>query len=190
MVTHTHTYTHSNSHTHLRTHTHTLIHLHNPTHTHNSKFDIEEQKKGFASPIGIAVDGAKDGFLYVADSNNHRIKWFKKNGDYAYQGTQGKAKEHASNGQRGDGDGEFQSVFGIAVDPSNCGHVYVADTWNERLQIFTKAMQLIRIIGKADHHGCGQDGALRHEFEQACLGGRHVHDVCMCTPRPAIATPA
>ena len=61
----------------------------NPTHTHNSQFSDEELKYGFASPLGVAVDSSKGGYLYVADSNNHRVKWYEKNGDYTYQGVQG-----------------------------------------------------------------------------------------------------
>ena len=64
---------------------------------------------------------------------------------------------HLTNGQRGDSEGDFQSNFGIAVDPNDCGHVYVADTHNERVQIFTKKMEIIRVIGKNDHHGCGEN---------------------------------
>ena len=48
----------------------------NPTRTHNSQFSDDELKYGFASPLGIAVDPS--GYLYVADSNNHRVKWYAR----------------------------------------------------------------------------------------------------------------
>jgi DNA-binding beta-propeller fold protein YncE len=37
-------------------------------------------------------------------------------------------------GSSGEGDGQFSCPYGIAVDSS--GNVYVADTWNDRIQKF------------------------------------------------------
>lgn len=65
-----------------------------------------------------------------------------KSGEYTYQGVQGAD----DTGYAGDDIGEFRSPFGIAVDPNDCGHVYVADTLNERIQIFTKDMEIVSVI--------------------------------------------
>lgn len=66
----------------------------------------------------------------------------------------------------------------IAVGANDCGHVYVADSHNERIQIFTKEMELIRVIVKADHHGCGEenkaaceDGEEASNDELSLVGG-------------------
>jgi uncharacterized protein (TIGR03663 family) len=73
------------------------------------------------SPKGVAVD--KAGYLYVADSQNHRIQVFDATGNFVRQW-----------GSQGAGQGQFQEPWGVAV--STDGMVYVADTWNHRIQVF------------------------------------------------------
>ena len=75
----------------------------------------------FTNPRGLAVD--KEGRVYVADSNNHRIQVFDANGQFITQW-----------GGQGAGPGQFQEPWGVAVDQD--GNVYVADTWNHRIQKF------------------------------------------------------
>lgn len=72
-------------------------------------------------PKGMALD-AQSGRLYVADGRMHRIQVF----DVAGGGL------IASWGSQGTGPGQFQEPWGVAVGPG--GVVYVADTWNHRIQ--------------------------------------------------------
>ncbi len=71
---------------------------------------------------GIDIDSS--GYIYVADTGNHRIQKFSPDGTFITKwGTQG-----SSNGQL-----SFPS--GIDIDSS--GYIYVADTGNHRIQKFS-----------------------------------------------------
>jgi sugar lactone lactonase YvrE len=85
----------------------------------------------FNLPRGIAT--GPDGSFYVVDTGNMRIEKF---------GADGKFVQIIGNG-KGNGDGQFTSFSdtatgtgpgGIAVDAQ--GNIYVADTWNHRIQKF------------------------------------------------------
>jgi uncharacterized protein (TIGR03663 family) len=78
------------------------------------------------APRGVAV-GA-DGRVYVADTNNSRIMVFDQTG--AFLLTFG-----VPNSSTVAGAGTLNQPWGLAVDAQN--RVYVADTWNHRIQIFS-----------------------------------------------------
>jgi uncharacterized protein (TIGR03663 family) len=82
----------------------------------------------FAAPRGIAV--APDGSFYVADSMNHRIQHFDPAGNPI-----GQWGRFGSIDQGGAPGGTFNEPWGVGVGPD--GSVYVADTWNHRVQKFT-----------------------------------------------------
>ena len=85
-----------------------------------------------SSPKGIATDA--DGYLYVADSQNHRIQVFSPEGAFVREwGSQGMAA------------GQFQEPWGVAV--ASDGTVYVADTWNHRIQVFDRQGTYLREWG-------------------------------------------
>ena len=82
----------------------------------------------FFSPWGIAVDA--EGFVYVADTWNHRIQKFTADGKFVTQwGTYGMV--NAATG----GEARFWGPRAVAIGPD--GLVYVSDTGNKRIQVFT-----------------------------------------------------
>lgn len=81
----------------------------------------------FNSPHGIAL--ARDGEIYVADSRNHRIQHFTADGVLIK--SWGTFADVAQGNAPG---GTFNEPWGIAVGKD--GSVYVADTWNNRIQKF------------------------------------------------------
>ncbi len=93
----------------------------------------------FNHPRGLAL--GPDGDVYVVDSDNHRVQVFGPDGSFR--------REWGSHcnlalglgcvdpdgaGPLELGDGQFQEPWGIAV--AQDGRVYVADTWNHRIQVF------------------------------------------------------
>lgn len=84
----------------------------------------------FNLPRAIATDA--QGNFYVSDTENKRIQKFDPSGKWLL-----------SFGSQGTGDGQFEAISadstgtgpgGLAVDAQ--GNVYVADTWNHRIQKF------------------------------------------------------
>jgi ABC-type Fe3+ transport system permease subunit/DNA-binding beta-propeller fold protein YncE len=86
----------------------------------------------FNRPEGLFID-AKDR-VYVADSCNHRIQVFSKDGSFlrAY-------------GKAGRGKGELSYPYDICVDAQ--GRQYVCEFGNSRIQVFDANDQSIEIIG-------------------------------------------
>ena len=82
----------------------------------------------FLSPRAVAV--AADGSLYVVDSMNNRVQHLAPDGTVInIWGTRADVSQGEAPG------GTFNEPWGIAVAPD--GSVYVADTWNYRIQKFT-----------------------------------------------------
>ncbi|MCD6476069.1 MAG: glycosyltransferase family 39 protein [Anaerolineaceae bacterium] len=92
----------------------------------------------FNSPRGLAV--AEDGSIYVADSMNHRIQHFSPTGDLI--SSWGSFADDSL--EPADG-GTFNEPWDVAVGPE--GNVYVADTWNHRIQKFTPEGDFIAMWG-------------------------------------------
>jgi uncharacterized protein (TIGR03663 family) len=83
----------------------------------------------FNGPHGIAI--APDGSIYVADTNNNRIQHFSKDGEFL--------KTWGTFGDNSTGDlpiGSFNQPWAVAISPDG-KYIYVADTWNHRIQKFT-----------------------------------------------------
>ena len=84
---------------------------------------------GLNAPRSIAA--GLDGDIYVADSRNHRILHIGADGTLLKEwGTF--ADQQGGNASIG----TFNEPWGVAVGPD--GSVYVSDTWNHRVQKFTK----------------------------------------------------
>lgn len=92
----------------------------------------------FQKPHGIAI--APDGSIYVADSNNHRIQHLDTEGNVLH--VWGNFADVSKGPAPG---GTFYEPWGIGVAPD--GSVYVADTWNHRIQKFTPEGEFITMWG-------------------------------------------
>ena len=99
----------------------------------------------FMEPKGIAT--SPDDRLYVVDMRNHRVQRFSADGEF-----------EIAWGAYGDIDlgtgtpGTFKEPWGIAIGSD--GSVFVADTWNHRIQKFTADGEFITSWGYF-----GQDGS-------------------------------
>jgi len=85
----------------------------------------------FKKPLGVAVDSS--GNVYVADVGNHRVQKFTPDGTFVTKwGSKwgGSIWVICSSAK-----GKFYHPHGVAIDSSD--NVYVADTWNSRIQKFT-----------------------------------------------------
>ncbi|OLB03108.1 MAG: hypothetical protein AUH21_04260 [Nitrospirae bacterium 13_2_20CM_62_7] len=88
----------------------------------------------FNSPTGIALD--KDGNIYVADTDNHAIQKFDKDGKFLARW----------GGEAGTQEGMLYYPRGLATSPE--GDVYVADSGNNRIQKFDAEGNCIHAWGK------------------------------------------
>lgn len=82
------------------------------------------------APNDVATD--QEGNLYITDTNNHRIRVFKPNGQFLLEW-----------GEEGSDNHQLSSPAHIAI---NNGRVYVADTGNYRIQVFTKQGRFLSTI--------------------------------------------
>jgi hypothetical protein len=102
----------------------------------------------FNYPTGVAVDGS--GNLYVADSDNHKIRKISPGGVVTTL---------AGSGSPGSQDGiggaaSFSSPYGVAVDAG--GNVYVGDSGNNKIRKITPAGAVTTFAGSGSPGG--QDG--------------------------------
>jgi NHL repeat len=102
----------------------------------------------FRDPNGIVVDNL--GYIYVADTGNHRIQKFDKDGKfvtkwgsfcqminkYENKTFDQECVDPDELGPLERGDGQFNSPMQVALDDKN--NLYVADTGNHRIQKFDK----------------------------------------------------
>lgn len=75
-----------------------------------------------SKPAGVGIDSADN--IFVGEIGNNRVSVFDKDGNFL-----------GAYGQSGDGIGEFGNIHGVIVDKKT-GWVYVADTANNRIQVF------------------------------------------------------
>ena len=91
----------------------------------------------FNYPTDVAID--KDNNLFVADGFNDRVQVFDNRGEYSHKWG-GLFGMNVS----GNRPGWFTTVTSIKIGPKNS--IYVADFYNDRVQIFNSRGELINII--------------------------------------------
>jgi tripartite motif-containing protein 71 len=108
----------------------------------------------FANPYGVTVDAS--GNVFVADTVNHRIQKFDSNGTFLLMWGWGvddgsSAFQTCSSGCKigiqGGGIGQLNYPRGLASDAS--GNVFVADTGNSRIQVFSGSGSILGYVGTA-----------------------------------------
>lgn len=103
-------------------------------------FQSGEEPGNLSAPKDLAI--ARDGSIYVADSKNHRIQHFAIDGTLIDSwGSYANVADSAAPG------GTFNEPWGIAV--AKDGSVYVADTWNNRIQKFRADGTFVTMWGRS-----------------------------------------
>lgn len=111
----------------------------------------------FFEPRGMASDA--EGNIYVAEMVNHRVQVLRNDGSFLRMWGKGGTGGYE---QRGSAYGEFRLPYQVAIDGN--GLVWVTDTDNERLQVFTPEGQFVRAYGANNADGSG--GSLPGEFSK------------------------
>jgi DNA-binding beta-propeller fold protein YncE len=87
----------------------------------------------FINPSGIAIH-EEYGWIYIADTGNHRVQKFSASGRYlGHWGTFGIRE------------GQFNGPTGVAFDPET-RRIYVVDSGNSRVQVFKEANRDTEIV--------------------------------------------
>ncbi|RIK53478.1 MAG: hypothetical protein DCC57_08240 [Chloroflexi bacterium] len=105
-----------------------------------------------STPRAVAV--GPEGSLVIADSGNNRIVVLDPAGNFLFEmgslcrlsdGEAGGCVDPDGSGPLQLGDGQFNEPWGVAVDAA--GQIYVADTWNGRIQVFAPDGAFLRKWG-------------------------------------------
>ena len=91
----------------------------------------------FQNPFGVAID--QEGRIFVADSGNHRIQVFSRDGAFLSQF-----------GSHGAGPGQLNQPVGIAIDQE--GRIIVVEHLSHRIQVFSRDGAFLSQFGS---HGAG-----------------------------------
>lgn len=98
----------------------------------------------FQNPRGIAV--GPDGFIYVADAGNHRIQKFTADGQFVAAWGRNSTLQTETGRPQG-----FNEPWDVAV--ASDGAIYVADTWNHRVQKLDAQGNLVTAWGLFGQYG-------------------------------------
>jgi DNA-binding beta-propeller fold protein YncE len=110
--------------------------------TLGGNFQTEIGPGYFTQPVGVAVDGNSN--VYVTDEAQNQVDVFNSNETIAQWGTPGT------------GTGQFAGPYGIAVTAATAGTtVFVADSGNQRVQVFNNSGGFITQWGSPGNTGFG-----------------------------------
>ncbi|HEX7955432.1 MAG TPA: RHS repeat-associated core domain-containing protein [Pyrinomonadaceae bacterium] len=121
----------------------------------------------FNAPQGVAVDAA--GVVYVADTDNHRIRRVAADGTVttlAGDGTPGFANGSGAQAR-------FNAPRGVAAD--NFGNVYVADSGNSSVRRVTQAGEVSTVAGDGTIGSGDGPGARFDNLSGVACDGEHVY---------------
>ena len=125
----------------------------------------------FFEPRGMSSDS--EGNIYVAEMVSHRVQVLRNDGTYLRSWGKGGGGGYL---QVGSAFGEFRLPYQTAVDAA--GRVWVTDTDNERLQVFTREGAFVRAFGA--NGADGTIGSAPGEFHKPygaasdCVGNVYV----------------
>ena len=122
--------------------------------TSDGEFVSGVDNLGLKSPVGIAIHPHSK-MVYVTDSYSDCVKIL--NPDLTFS---------SSFGSEGSRSGQFSSPCGVAFDST--GKVYVADSGNHRIQVFTEEGKFLRKFGRKGSGGGGGD------FYGICIDSKDV----------------
>jgi tripartite motif-containing protein 71 len=105
----------------------------------------------FFEPRGMSSDA--EGNIYVAEMVNHRVQVLRNDGSFLRMWGKGGTGGYD---QVGSAYGEFRLPYQTAVDGR--GLVWVTDTDNERVQVFTREGQFVRAFGANNADGSAGSG--------------------------------
>ncbi len=113
---------------------------------------VEAISMSFPRQVAIASDGR----IYITEEFNHRVSVYNPDGTFMFSfGQVGKLYEQGDpyfdRGNVPDTGGVFNRPSGIAIGPS--GNIYVADTWNFRVQVFTPDGRFLNSWGQRGEFG-------------------------------------
>jgi serine/threonine-protein kinase len=115
----------------------------------------------FKVPASVAVDDA--GNVYVADTNNHRIRLISPEGEVTTFAGLPKAGYAAGYADGLAGEAKFNGPRSVAVD--RAGNVYVADTGNHCIRVISPDGQVSTLAGaKEPGYADGQGAEARFSF--------------------------
>jgi predicted membrane-bound mannosyltransferase/sugar lactone lactonase YvrE len=114
--------------------------------TNNHRIAVFDQEGDFMQAIGAGrlnepwdVAVSADGYVYVADTWNHRVQRFTLDGEFVTEWGHEEFNPETTDPTA------FYGPRGIAVDRE--GHVYVADTGNKRVVVFSPDGEFLDQIG-------------------------------------------
>jgi len=96
-----------------------------------------------SDPRDLAADISGKNF-YVADISSNSIYRYQTSGIPEY-----KMYQSTSWGSRGTGNGQFREPWGVVFDRHHSKRVYVADTGNNRVQVFTSEGKFLKRWGES-----------------------------------------
>ena len=105
----------------------------NKIHIYDCHYKYSSLEHEFNRPYGVAVDSKN--CLYVLDSYNSRVQKFSSSSSSSNNSSNNNRKLLTTWGSYGSKPGQFKLSYSICVD--RLDFVYVADTYNNRVQKFT-----------------------------------------------------